>query len=100
MRQRLNDLFNVSKTRAFIVSVLCFIAACLMLLLGTAFVGIYIGMMCWSITYGIIWFLKFDRDRLTIEQSKAASQKQVEAAPSMTSAGSNRFFVPEPLDRP
>lgn len=54
---------------------------------------------CWA-----IWGYKYNRDQKIVTQAKAVQQVAASAlpllaVPPMTSPGSGRLFVPEPLDR-
>jgi hypothetical protein len=100
MLYRFNRVFNVSKTRAAVVAVLCTLGAIPFLcnanlaVIGGAF-------LCYAFIYGCIWFYKFNRDRKIIERAQVGAQ-QAPVAPviEMTSPGSSRLRVPPPLDRP
>jgi hypothetical protein len=93
-------LFNVSKTRAAVVAILCFIAGFSLLPLGVVFFPVYGGMFAWSLIYGCIWFYKFNRDQKIVAQQKAAAQLPVEAEQSMTTPNSSHLYVPRPIDHP
>ena len=95
----MHNIFTVSKLRAAVVSILCFIAALPFLSTRLSFLAaMFLG---WSIIYGCIWFFKFYRDQQIIEQSKLeAEQEPKQLTNEMTSPGSSRLFVPQPLDRP
>ncbi len=100
MFYRLNRVFNVSKTRAAVVAVLCTLGAIPFLcnsnlaVIGGAF-------LCYAFIYGCIWFYKFNRDRKIVERAQlGARQEPVAPVIEMTSPGSSRLFVPPPLDRP
>src|SRR5436189_208545 len=106
MIYRFNRLFNVSKTRAFIVAVLCFIAGVCVIPLGIALTSDPAGGLASiypfavSLIYGCIWFYKVHRDQRLARQSQAVHQPSVQVMPEMTTPGSKRLFVPQPLDRP
>ena len=107
MLYRFNRLFNVSKTRALVIAVLCFIAGVCVIPIGIALTSDPAGglasvyMFIWSLIYGCIWFYKFKRDQRIIERAKAQStQPAAQIMPDMTTPGSHRLFVPNPLDRP
>ncbi len=97
---RFNAVFNVPKTRAAVVSILCFVAGIPFFVMGDAFP--MIGLACWfyAFIYGCIWFFKFDRDKRLIEQAKVAKpQSAHQVMPDMTTPGSSRLFVPKQPDR-
>ena len=53
-----------------------------------------------SLMLSSVWSYKFIRDRGIIQQARLESGRRPEViAPPMTSPGSNRLFVPPPLDR-
>src|SRR5690348_6071268 len=104
---RFNAVFNVSKTRALVVAILCFIAGCITIPIGAAFASDATGgfasvyVFIWSLIYGGIWFFKHRRDQRIIERAKAQSaQPAAQIIPDMTTPGSNRLFVPKQFDRP
>jgi hypothetical protein len=108
MLYRFNRLFNVSKTRALVVSILCFLAG-LPLVIASVLdnpIWFMIGGACWgyALIYGCIWCYKFCRDmdiRIKAEQDYYNRQAQTaKIMPPMTTPGSRRLFVANPLDRP
>jgi hypothetical protein len=96
---RFNRLFNVSKVRAAVVSVLCVIGGVVWLmafpLLGTITASWFV----FALIYGCIWFYKYNRDDKLRRQSPVIEQPTHEVEQSMTTPGSNQLFVPKPLDR-
>src|SRR5258707_12067971 len=97
---RFNAVFNVSKTRAAVVAVLCTLAAFLFLFNPTlAAFGVMF--LFYALIYGCIWLYKFNRDRKIVERAQSGAQHEpVAPVIEMTSPGSSRLFVPPPLDRP
>lgn len=94
-----HNIFAVSKRRAAVVSILCFIAA--FPFLNPELWSIAGMFFIWSAIYGCIWFYKFNRDQQIVERAQlGAQQEPVKQVIEMTSPGSSRLFVPPPLDRP
>ncbi len=53
-----------------------------------------------ALPLGGLWLYKFTRDRSIIRNARIeAAREPAQLAPSMTSPGSERLFVPPPLDR-
>jgi hypothetical protein len=108
MFYRFNRLFNVSKTRALVVAILCFLAGCPLMIASVLDdpVWFMIGGAFWgyALIYGGIWCYKFCRDmdiRIKAEHDYYSQQlQQQEVMPPMTNPGNSRLFVPKPLDRP
>lgn len=100
MFQRFNALFNVSRGRAALVAVLCFIGAFATLPLGAGFGSLSVCMFLFSLIYGCIWFGKYLRDLKLIAAARdAAHTEPAQIIPDMTTPGSHRLFVPKPLER-
>jgi hypothetical protein len=99
MLYRINRLFNVSKTRALVVAVLCFIAG-VPFLFGGELAMLTFMFWVYALIYGCIWYYKYQRDQKIIVASQVTKQEPIEVTPPMTSPGSHRLFVPNPLDRP
>jgi hypothetical protein len=100
MLYRINRLFNVSRGRAAVIAVLCFIAAFATLPLGADFSSVTLGMFLFSLIYGCIWFGKYLRDLKLIAAARdAAYTEPAQIMPDMTTPGSHRLFVPKPFDR-
>jgi hypothetical protein len=98
MFYRINRLFNVSKTRALMVAILCFIAG-VPFLFGGELAMLTFMFWCYALIYGCIWYYKYRRDLKIIATSEVTKQEPVEVMPPMTTPGSSRLFVPKPLDR-
>src|SRR6266566_4147944 len=104
---RFNAVFNVSKTRAAVVAILCGLAGLAFLIAipsvpdsGYTF-GVF-SMACWvyALIYGCIWFVKFNRDKQIVERAKVTqTQQPVQMEQPMNNQGSRRLFVPPPIDR-
>src|SRR5260370_12810964 len=99
MLYRFNRLFNVSKTRAAVVAILCTLAA-LPFFVNPDLAAFGVMFLLYALIYGCIWLYKFNRDKRIIEQAKLEAKQEPETiAPPMTSPGSSHLFVPPPLDR-
>ncbi len=98
MLYRLNRVFNVSKTRAAVVAILCTLAS-LPFFVNPDLAAFGLMFLFYALIYGCIWLYKFNRDKRITAQSKVASSQPLETTPEMTSPGSSRLFVPPPLDR-
>ena len=100
MLYRLNRVFNVSKTRAAVVAVLCTLGA-IPFLCNSNLAAIGGMFLFYAFIYGCIWFYKYNRDQKIVERAQLeAQQMPVTPVIEMTSPGSSRLFVPPPLDRP
>jgi hypothetical protein len=100
MLYRINRLFNVPKRRALVIAILCFLAGSFLLPMGADYVSLLLMFYMFSLIYGLVWFVKYCRDqRLIAEARNAAYQKPEVTMPEMTTPGSSRLFVPNPLDR-
>ena len=98
---RFNQVFNVSKTRAAVVAILCFVAGFLLMPLGGNFFPFYGACFGYGLIYGCIWYYKFNRDRRIVERAQLEAQQAPQAvAPPMSRPGGNRYFVPKQFDRP
>jgi hypothetical protein len=98
---RFNAVFNVSKTRAAVVAVLCFLGSIPFFLMGSAFAMLGLTALAYSCIYGCIWLYKYSRDRKIVESAQVvAQQAPVGPVIEMCNPRSNgRYFVPPPLDR-
>ncbi len=98
MFYRINRVFNVSKTRAAVVAVLCTLGA-IPFLCNPNLAVIGGAILFYALVYGCIWFYKFNRDQKIVERAQlGAQQAPVKQVIEMTSPGSSRLFVPAPLD--
>lgn len=94
---RFNRLFNVSKTRAGVVAILCFLAG--IPFMHDAFAMIGLGLWGYALIYGCIWFYKFSRDtnlkhKVEQEQLNSLSSAQVQQPAQQYNPDSNRLFLP------
>lgn len=88
----------MSKTQTLALAVVsAIVVAC------TGMIGI--PWLPWVFVYvcicSLLWYgyKRISHARL-LKEAKAASQQPLEETPVMTSPGSSRLFVPQPLDRP
>lgn len=92
------SMFTMSKAKTLAWAVFCI---GLFILLSSVNMG-YLGFLFlpWGLILSCIAAYKFIRDRGIISQAEEtnAQPRRLEA-PAMTSKGSSRLFVPEPLDR-
>jgi hypothetical protein len=90
---RFNAVFNPSKTRAAVASILCFFAGCLVFALGADFASVGGGLLLFSLIYGCVWLYKYNRDK------KIAAPPVATELPAQTitksNPDSNRLYVPE-----
>jgi len=72
---RFNAVFNVSKVRAAVVAILCFVGGVPFFVFGD--VWVMIGLACWgyAFIYGCIWFFKFNRDQNIIKRAELEAQQ-------------------------
>ena len=98
---RFNAVFNVSKTRALVVAILCALGSIPFFAMGDVFNMIAFTCLCYSFIYGCIWFFKYNRDKQIVERAKATKTqpRPVHMEQPMNNQGSRRLFVPPPIDR-
>ena len=101
MLYRLNAVFNLPKRRALVVSILCFIAGCILLPTAPGAAGLSWMFFLFGLIYGCVWTVKFcrDMDILIKAEQDYYNPKFPEIPLQGTTSGSNRLFVPKPLDR-
>jgi hypothetical protein len=92
-------IFRMSKTATIGCAVVCLVTAfaCNVIHLPL-FIPIFV---TWGLVFGCIYAYKFIRDRSIMSASRLPAHYGpiLKAPPAMSSEGSTRLFVPQPLER-